>query len=183
MTKQKGFTLMELLIVIGVLGILAAGLLAAIDPFEQLKKARDATNRDAAITLMSGFQRFYATHANLPWGVAGLGVTPCVFGGTVGTAFPGPRASGVVELKSVLTCITPLINDGELKESFTDAVNFKMYLSSEDNSSIMVCFAPEGKATRNDSETKWLYTPGSNKIEKLTVACTDTTGNCLQCFE
>jgi len=33
---NKGFTLMELLIVIGVLGILAAGLLAAIDPFEQL---------------------------------------------------------------------------------------------------------------------------------------------------
>jgi len=40
MTRQNiGFTLMELLIVIGVLGILAAGLLAAIDPFEQLKKA------------------------------------------------------------------------------------------------------------------------------------------------
>ena len=33
--------MIELLIVIGVLGILATGLLAAVDPFEQLKKARD----------------------------------------------------------------------------------------------------------------------------------------------
>ena len=40
MKRNFGFTLMELLIVIGVLGILAAGLLAAIDPFEQLKGPR-----------------------------------------------------------------------------------------------------------------------------------------------
>ena len=35
---QKGFTLIELLIVIALLGSLAVGLLATIDPFEQLKK-------------------------------------------------------------------------------------------------------------------------------------------------
>ena len=37
--QNKGFTLIELLIVIALLGALAVGLLATIDPFEQLKKA------------------------------------------------------------------------------------------------------------------------------------------------
>ena len=39
MKKSLGFTLIELLIVIALLGALAVGLLATIDPFEQLKKA------------------------------------------------------------------------------------------------------------------------------------------------
>jgi type II secretory pathway pseudopilin PulG len=58
---------MELLIVIGVLGILAAGLLAAIDPFEQLKKARDSNYRSAALELLSATQRYYANHGYFPW--------------------------------------------------------------------------------------------------------------------
>ena len=41
LSLSKGFTLIELLIVIELLGALAAGLLAAIDPFEQLKKGVD----------------------------------------------------------------------------------------------------------------------------------------------
>ena len=65
--QAKAFTLIELLIVIGVLGILAAGLLAAVDPFEQLKKARDANNRNAVIELHNAYTRYYATHGNLPW--------------------------------------------------------------------------------------------------------------------
>ena len=42
----KGFTLIELLIVIALLGALAVGLLAALDPFEQLKKGTDTGTRN-----------------------------------------------------------------------------------------------------------------------------------------
>jgi len=39
---QKGFTLIELLVVIAILGVLAVVVIAAINPFQQLAKARDA---------------------------------------------------------------------------------------------------------------------------------------------
>lgn len=39
--SSSGFTLIELLIVIAILGILAAGLLIAIDPAEKIKQAND----------------------------------------------------------------------------------------------------------------------------------------------
>lgn len=40
-SSDKGFTLIELLIVIAILGILAAGLLLAIDPAEKLRQGQD----------------------------------------------------------------------------------------------------------------------------------------------
>src|SRR5258708_23515360 len=42
MTNRKGFTLIELLVVIAVVGVLAVVVITAINPFQQLAKARDA---------------------------------------------------------------------------------------------------------------------------------------------
>ena len=39
--NQKGFTLIELLVVIAILGILAAGILVAIDPLDKINAAND----------------------------------------------------------------------------------------------------------------------------------------------
>ena len=55
--KNKGFTLIELLIVIALLGALAVGLLAAVDPFEQLKKGSDTATRNTVITIINAVIR------------------------------------------------------------------------------------------------------------------------------
>ena len=64
----RGFTLIELLIVIALLGALAVGLLATIDPFEQLKKGRDTSQRNTTAEFYNANLRYYATKGNFPWG-------------------------------------------------------------------------------------------------------------------
>lgn len=59
-SSNKGFTLVELLVVIAVLGVLAAGVLVAINPLEQLARGRD-TGRSSAINEMGRGLATYAT--------------------------------------------------------------------------------------------------------------------------
>ncbi len=186
---------MELLIVIGVLGILAAGLLAAIDPFEQLKKARDTNNRSAALEMLSSSQRYYATHGYLPW-FKGSG-TPIVYTcltnswGTIRTAetaYPHEAVTVTPELSAgeIFNCLdSTLGDDGEIKGTFFAGLRSNLYIQSGSPTRAAVCFSPEGKSNRTDSSTKYLLS-GTQIYDTTdgTDTCPDVNNeNCLQCFE
>ncbi len=59
MKLNKGFTLIELLIVIAILGVLAAAVLVAINPLEQLARARDGGRKDTVGQLGRAVQAYY----------------------------------------------------------------------------------------------------------------------------
>ena len=189
---------MELLIVIGVLGILAAGLLAAIDPFEQLKKARDTNNRSAAIELLGASQRYYATHGYLPW-FKGTGnpITydvncPAADWGLIRDAelaYPHSYVPVAPEINSggIFTCLDATLgDDGEIKQTFFDGLRTSLYIQSGSSTRAAVCFSPEGKSNRTDDSTKYVLDAGAVTVaEDLTAAtCPDVENElCLQCFE
>ncbi|KKT36352.1 MAG: hypothetical protein UX12_C0027G0006 [Candidatus Collierbacteria bacterium GW2011_GWC1_45_47] len=188
---------MELLIVIGVLGILAAGLLAAIDPFEQLKKARDTNNRSAAIELLQGSQRYYATHGYLPWrkpdGAGGFTCTgtdiarlrPVVDE----TAYPYSAVSLEPQAVSgdMYDCLNlTLAPDGEIKTTFFQGLATTLYLFSGSKTHVGVCFSPEGKSNRTDAQTQ--YDLGGTDDATFAIQdggiCPNVASDaCLQCFE
>jgi len=59
---KKGFTLIELLIVMAILGVLAVVVLVAINPVEQLARARD-TGRISGVTQIGrAVQAYYTSH-------------------------------------------------------------------------------------------------------------------------
>ena len=67
LSLSKGFTMIELLIVISVLGILAVAVLAAINPIEQINRGKDTGNRSDSEQLLSAIDRYYTTLGHYPW--------------------------------------------------------------------------------------------------------------------
>jgi len=134
--KKTGFTLIELLIVIALLGALAVGLLATIDPFEQLKKGRDTSTRNTLSEFYNANLRYYSTKSEFPWGPTGLGSSTPV--------------------SALATAVTALQNQGELKTNFlTLAGNSttSIFVTSTSAEDIHVCYMPESKGFRGDPNT------------------------------
>ncbi len=194
--RLGGFTLIELLVVIGVLGILAAGLLAAVDPFEQLKKARDANNRNASIESLNALTRYYATHGVQPWWSTIVGCAS----GTDSNVFDGIRTSEsgyphkyVVLANStdasynatVNACVTSsLIADGELKASFFSGLAAPLYVASGAKTTVIVCYSPEGKALRNDATAvQWALNAAATTIISTCSDADRAAGLCLSCYQ
>ena len=66
LSASKGFTLIELLIVIAILGILASGILVAINPLGQIQKARDAVRRSDGKQINDAITRYFIVNGSYP---------------------------------------------------------------------------------------------------------------------
>lgn len=137
--KKSGFTLIELLIVIALLGALAIGLLATIDPFEQLKKGRDTATRNSVTEFYNANLRYYGTKGSFPWGT---GVT---------------MTQVTLSQASFTNNVLQLITAGELKRNFTTVAGAnrlnRIFISSQADDDLAVCFMPESKNFRLDPNT------------------------------
>ncbi len=60
--SSKGFTLIELLIVIAILGVLAAGILVAIDPIDKINQANDSKVQNDVSAMGRAAEAYATTH-------------------------------------------------------------------------------------------------------------------------
>ena len=142
---SKGFTLIELLIVIALLGALAVGLLAALDPFEQLKKGTDTGVRNTVSEVHGAIIRFYAIKNYMPW---------CTDGDTC----TDPSAATLTDLEA--TVIDSIIATGELKSDFSELAGTgtlgKILVTGVNaDATVSVCYAPTAKSFASDPNTKF----------------------------
>jgi len=61
-TQKRGFTLVELLLVIAIMAVLAFVVLMAINPTRQLGKARDAQRKSDVLTILIAFYQHVLDH-------------------------------------------------------------------------------------------------------------------------
>ena len=185
---KSGFTLIELLIVIALLGALAIGLMAALDPFEQLKKGTDTGTRNTVAELQGAGVRFYAVKGQVPWcnpAVPASDVTcpnPVSDQSTSPTDLTATNFNGV----SYFNAIDQIVNAGELKSNFVELASAnmdKMFVTGDNgfgaNSAIIaVCFKPQSKSFQADKNT--IYN-ADGTTTGLGTTCKSTGGN-VDCF-
>lgn len=69
-TRNKGFTLIEILVVIGIIAILAAIVIIAINPARQFKQARDTQRTSNVNAILNAIGQYTADHKGvLPTGI------------------------------------------------------------------------------------------------------------------
>jgi len=161
----RGFTMIELLIVIAVLGILAVAVLAAINPIEQINRGKDTGSRSDAEQLIGGVDRFYTSKGYYPWQ-------------------DNPNDGRADALNSQLfntklldgTVINNLVAaTGELKESFRSRImrpdynTLYIYNGGNQGDSTYVCFVPKSDSFLKDADDRADSMPSDFYLSSPTI--------------
>ncbi|MBI2074535.1 MAG: prepilin-type N-terminal cleavage/methylation domain-containing protein [Candidatus Levybacteria bacterium] len=64
--NKKGFTLIELIVVIGIISILSAAIIAIIDPLSQFQKANDARRKSDLSQIQKVLEQYYQDNGRYP---------------------------------------------------------------------------------------------------------------------
>lgn len=177
---QSGFTLVELLIVIGLLGAIALIVIAAINPIEQANRARDARFKADGSQLISAIERYYAAHSKFPW--EDCGGPSCPDSQDELTFITASDSS--VGLCSASGCTTGgnLITNDELKTEFLGRDWVKATTASKQifigkgsgtSASVYACFVPLAKSTKDKA-----ITDGTVRTNSFTAGGVVADGSC-----
>ncbi|MEI7653366.1 MAG: prepilin-type N-terminal cleavage/methylation domain-containing protein [bacterium] len=135
--KSPAFTLIELIIGITILSLLAVALLAALDPIEQISKARDTAKRNLAVELHGAYVRYNANKDTYPTNLA---------------AAVGVGTYQYLTSAQLKTDITSLISAGELKPNFLQAAGSNLdslrvgtVVDTVNGTYLSICYKPQSK--------------------------------------
>jgi len=186
MMKKAGFTMIELLIVIAVLGVLATAVLSAINPIEQINRGRDTGNRSDAEQFLSAVERFYTMQKFYPWqvddkDVAHAAVTPITEIQALGTIADTNEVS-------ILTKISSMGGTSEVRQPLIDRMlkptyhYLWLYFSGDSNDNHYVCFLPQSASFTQEAKTRCENGLPPDLISQAAVVCNVDASIYLSCL-
>lgn len=183
--STSGFTLIELLIVIAVIGVLAVGLLIALDPVEQTMRARDSGLVTSSADIKSAILRFYASKSYYPWctDAACTGyVTGCA--STVTAAATPFTTAG----NCAANVLAALKTSGDIKSTLVPDSKLTLMLEAApadlNAREFQIAFIPYSKSQRTvyaAQDSNAVYTTFACTTPGASGTCTGTTTTCYYC--
>lgn len=167
---EKGFTLVELLIVIALIAILSVAVLATINPIEQSNKARDAAMKNDAAEVLAAYERYYASQNYYPWNIGTsdatlvIGSTQTAFG--VGTSDNPGSLIVTSELKSSFMGKKPFVSDAKVEDMLY------VFHNATTNSNY-VCYFPKATANRTGIKATELKCIGPDNLLNVGTGCSN----------
>lgn len=166
---KRGFTLIEILIVVALLGAIVIGLLATLDPFQQIRKGTDTTRRNMSSDLYRAFIAYQAVKGAFPWDTSGLSA----------------MTANAVDMTTATTgYISKAVDAGELKNEFVTLAGShlsKLFVSSTADANgvwnLNVCYQPESKSFKVDPVAIYNQTGGAGS------SCGSAASTCYICIK
>ncbi len=100
--NKKAFTLVEILVVIGIITILSALVITALNPAQLRKSARDTNRKKDVAIISNALEQYYADNNAYPnVGTGGLNCLATIINGTDTNCATSGTPTGTIYLKSV----------------------------------------------------------------------------------
>lgn len=172
--KTMGYTLIELLIVLGILGVIFSIVLIAINPIEHVNQAHDVTTKAIAQDFSTATTTYFTDKQSLPWQTD----TTCK-----NELTKGPT------IKDVPTCVKDIASSSQLQSKVIAQDQAKDIYISECNHAIALCYHPRSQLFGKSSDAKYTKNgaldpncPNNGKSDEC-YSCTFSTNNAQECFE
>lgn len=172
--KRKGFTLVELLIVMGILATILSIFILAINPFEHINQANDVATKAIVQDFSNATATYFTYKQTLPW--------------QADTTCKNELAKGPT-LKDVPTCVADITESTQLKSKVLTQNQVKDIYVSECNHAIALCYHPKSQLFGSSPDAKYTKNgaldpncQGTNKTDEC-YACTFSTNDAQECFE
>lgn len=150
---KKGFTLIEVLIVIALIASLAVIVIAAINPVEQANRSRDTRYATETADVVKAVERYFASQGNFPW----VTVDSATYDNSDDFGFVNATTEEVGICGSSCTSGGVLITSEELRSDFLNKgfvtatdVSDQIMIGKDtgSNESVYACYIPLSKAAK-----------------------------------
>lgn len=166
-----GFTLIEFLIVFGVLAVLLGITIIALNPIEQFRRANDLTRASVVKDFVSATKYYYIAEKSSPW--------------QKDSSCKNELRTGKT-LADIPSCAKQLTEGGKLQEAVMSAKESKDVYVTECNDNVAVCYSPKSQQFTKAGEAKYTSNgvlqsgcPNGNDC----YACTFSTPEAQECFQ
>jgi len=182
---KKGFTLVELLIVISLLGAIALIVISAINPIEQANRARDTRFKSDGGQLISAIDRYFAANSEFPW----MTVSADTYDTDDSFGFVTAADEEVGICGADCDTDGVILNSNELKSEFrnrdfitkSDKGGDQQILIGKEtgsSSSVYACFIPLANSTKQTAVSdEKIYTLGIDGTRTKTTSCDGDAGD------